>query len=355
MNKAAWLFGPDVSFGKAPLAAIFGVAGTELNKDERSFFRSANPLGFNLFKRNCVTPDQVRALVGELRACVGRSDAPVLIDQEGGRVARLNPPYWRPLPAAAAFGDLARSDQAAAEEAVNINYRLIASELFNLGITVNAAPVLDLRRPETTGAIGDRAFSDDPAIVAALGLAACRGLLAGGVIPIIKHMPGHGRATVDSHLELPKVVVDRLTLLATDFLPFTALDTMSWGMTAHILYTAFDADFPATHSPTVIESVIRGRLGFSGFLASDDICMEALKGDISVRAARALAAGCDVVLHGNGNLVAMEQVAAGARSLDEVALKRLQRSEVMRRMSDSPDDIDENEMLAKLDSLLARS
>jgi len=178
--------------------------------------------------------------------------------------------------------------------------------------------------------------------------------LAGGVTPIIKHMPGHGRATVDSHLALPKVVVDRYTLEGTDFLPFTALNRMSWGMTAHILYTAFDADFPVTHSPTVIESVIRGTLGFSGFLASDDICMEALEGDIGARAARALAAGCDVVLHGNGNLAAMEQVAAGTRSLDGVAMKRLQRSEATRRLPDISDDVDVNEMMAKLDGFLAR-
>ncbi len=345
--------GPQTSFGGAPLAAIFGLAGTELGDDERSFFRSADPLGFNLFGRNCDTPDQVRALVDDLRSCVGRSDAPVMIDQEGGRVARLKPPHWRHLQAAASFGDLARRDQAAAEEAVAINFRLIAAELFDLGITVNAAPVLDLRRGETTDAIGDRAFCGDPATVAALGLAACGGLIAGGVTPIIKHMPGHGRATSDSHFELPTVEADRRTLMRTDFLPFTALAGMPWGMTAHILYPAFDADLPATHSPTVIETVIRGELGFSGFLASDDICMEALEGDIGARAARALAAGCDVVLHGDGVLSKMEQVAAGVRPLDDMAVQRLLRSEAMRRAPDIPDEIDVKEMAAKLDKLLA--
>lgn len=344
---------PPAAAGTAPLAVLFGLAGTELSDDERSFFRSADPLGFNLFKRNCDTPDQVRALVDDLRASVGRSNAPVLIDQEGGRVARLKPPHWRHPPATAAFGDLARRDQAAAEEAVAINYRLIAAELFDLGITINAAPVLDLRRKETTDAIGNRAFCSDPATVAALGLAACGGLMAGGVTPIIKHMPGHGRATTDSHLELPTVEADRRTLMRTDFLPFTALAGMPWGMTAHILYPALDPDLPATHSPAVIETVIRGEIGFSGFLASDDICMEALEGDIGARAARALAAGCDVVLHGDGNLAAMEQVAAGARSLDEMAVQRLLRSEAMRRAPDIPDDIDVKEMVAKLDGLLA--
>lgn len=344
--------GQQTARGDVPLAVIFGLTGTELRDDERSFFRSANPLGFNLFKRNCDTPDQVRALVDELRACIGRSDAPVLIDQEGGRVARLKPPHWRQLQASAAFGEMARRDQAAAEEAVAINYRLIAAELFDLGITVNAAPVLDLRRPETTDAIGDRAFSGDPATVAALGLAACGGLMAGGVTPIMKHMPGHGRATTDSHLELPRVDADRQTLMRTDFLPFTALAGMPWGMTAHILYPALDPELPATLSPTVIETVIRGELGFTGFLVSDDICMEALEGDFGSRTARALAAGCDLVLHGDGVMAAMEQVAAGARPLDEKAVARLLRSEAMRRAPDIPDEIDVAELTAKLDGLL---
>ncbi len=339
----------------APLAAIFGLAGTALTAAERGFFEAANPLGFNLFKRNCEAPDQVRALVAELRASVGRSDAPVLIDQEGGRVVRLKPPHWRLPPATATFGELAQRDQSAAEEAVAINYRLIAAELHDLGITVNCAPVLDLLRPETTEAIGDRAFSGDPATVAALGLAACGGLLAGGVLPVLKHMPGHGRATSDSHLELPRVEADRRALAGTDFLPFTALAGMPWGMTAHILFPALDPEAPATHSATVIETVIRGELGFSGFLVSDDLCMEALEGDMGQRAARALTAGCDAVLHGHGDLPGMEQVAAAAGPLSEAAGVRLLRAEAMRQAPDIPDEIDATEMAATLADLLAQA
>lgn len=322
---------------KPRLAAVFGCASTELSNDEREFFADANPLGFILFKRNCDTPAQVRTLVGDLRESVGREDAPILIDQEGGRVARLGPPHWRAAPAAARFGELANSDRGRALEAVYLSYRLIADELHALGISVVCAPVLDVARPETTGAIGDRAFSADPHIVGALGLAACAGLLAGGVLPVIKHMPGHGRPTVDSHVRLPEISAGRAELVRSDFVPFAMAAGMGWGMSAHVCYTALDDKHPATQSPTVIDKIIRGEIGFAGFLVSDDICMAAMHGDAGDRAEASLAAGCDAVLHCDGALPAMERVAGSTPMLTDAACERLLRAEAMRG---APDAID---------------
>ena len=332
-----------------PLAVLFCCAGTSLAPDERTLFERADPLGFILFRRNCDTPDQIRALVQGLRQCVGRADAPVLIDQEGGRVARLQPPHWREAPAAAAFGRLAERDPAAALQAAYVNHRLIADELRDLGISVACAPVLDVARPETTGAIGDRAFSADPSIVGALGLAACAGLMAGGVAPVIKHMPGHGRATVDSHLDLPVVDAGHEELSRIDFAPFAIAAGMPWGMSAHVTYTALDRGRPATQSPTVIARTIRGEIGFAGFLVSDDICMAALKGDAGARASAALAAGCDAVLHCNGDVDEMERVAAAAHSLSERAVARLARAETL---LGAPRTIDTAALAARLDRWL---
>ena len=306
-----------------PAAVIFGCAGHRLTDVERRFFRAADPLGFILFARNCDTPDQVRALVGSLRDAVGRADAPILIDQEGGRVARLRPPHWRAAPPPAVFGTLAGTNSAAALEAVRLNARLLADELLDLGITVDCAPLLDLRMPETHEVIGDRSFGETPDLVASLGRAACEGFLAGGVIPIVKHVPGHGRAAVDSHLQLPIVDTPLEELRATDFRAFRALNDMPWAMTAHVVFSAVDPERPATTSPAVVTDVIRGDIGFQGFLVSDDLSMKALAGSFAERTRAALTAGCDVVLHCNGEMAEMEEVAAAVAPLSSAAMARL--------------------------------
>jgi len=322
-----------------------------LTEWERAFFARTAPLGFILFARNVQDPPQVRALVTDLRAAVGRADAPVLIDQEGGRVARLRPPHWRAAPPAARFGVLAERDPDAACRAVMLNARLLAAELADLGITVDCAPVLDLRRPETHEAIGDRAFAGDPDLVAMLGRSFCTGLLAGGVTPVIKHVPGHGRATVDSHLALPMVAAARDELMASDFRAFAALADAPWAMSAHVVFRAIDPDHPATTSPRVVAEIIRGAIGFDGVLVSDDLSMQALSGNLGARAAAALAAGCDVALHCNGRRDEMEQVAAAVPALDAAAIRRL--SAAAARSAPRPDPIDVAAATAELDDLLA--
>lgn len=316
-------------------AAIFGLGGVGLTAAERAFFRDAAPLGFILFERNCAAPDQVRRLVQELRDAVGRADAPVLIDQEGGRVARLKPPHWRLYPRAAAIGALAG---AKAEEAARLGARLIADDLARLGITVDCMPVLDLPAAGADPVIGDRAYGTDGARAAALGAAVCDGLLAGGVLPVLKHIPGHGRAAVDSHVALPVVTAPLAELETSDFAPFRALAAMPWAMTAHIVYTAVDRDHPATLSRRVIDGVIRGAIGFDGLLLSDDLSMRALPGDLGARAGAALAAGCDVVLHCNGILAEMAEVAAAAGTLSDAARRRVAAGEARRRAAAGPCD-----------------
>jgi len=312
-----------------PRALIVGCAGTRLSESERRFFAAADPLGFILFGRNCRTREQVRDLVADFRAAVGRADAPVLIDQEGGRVARLKPPQWRSAPTAAAFGDLARRDLGAAREAAYLNARLIAADLADLGIDVDTLPVLDIPAAGADPIIGDRAFSDDPDIVAALGRATCEGLMEGGILPVIKHVPGHGRAMVDSHQALPVVAADVEDLKRKDFAPFRALADMPWAMTAHVVYRAIDPDRAATVSPEVVAAVIRGFIGFDGVLLSDDISMNALSGTIGERAAAALEAGCDVVLHCNGDRSEMEEVADMVGPLSAASRERLARPVVI--------------------------
>ena len=293
----------------APLAAIFGCAGPQLEAAERDFFARADPTGFILFARNVESPAQLRALVAALRQSVGRKDAPVLVDQEGGRVQRLKPPQWRAAPAPGRFGELAVKDPAGAAEAARLNARLIAGELVAAGIDTVGAPSLDLRLPGAHQVIGDRAFSADPEIVAALGRAACEGFLSSGVTPVIKHLPGHGRSQVDSHLSLPVVEAPLAELEASDFRPFRALADMPLGMTGHLLIPAIDAGRPATISSRVIAEVIRGFIGFQGVLITDDLSMEALSGTVQSRAAAALAAGCDLALHCNGELEEMVAIA----------------------------------------------
>lgn len=332
-----------------PSAAIYGCAGLSLSAAEESFFRAANPFGFILFQRNCESPAQLRELVAALRASVGRNDAPVLIDQEGGRVARLKPPHWRNAPPAAFFGRLASHDRERAHEALRLNTRLIAAELTDLGIDVDCVPLLDLQFPGAHDVIGDRAFGGDPDLVADLGRVVCETMLAAGVMPIVKHIPGHGRARVDSHKDLPVVGTGKSELAASDFKPFRELSDAPWAMTAHVVYSDLDAERPATTSPEVISRVIRGEIGFDGLLLSDDLSMEALKGSLGSRAEASLAAGCDVALHCNGKPEEMEQVAAAVGPLTEEAQRRVAAGRA--RLS-PPEAVDSAALLRRLEAIM---
>jgi beta-N-acetylhexosaminidase len=303
-------------------AFISGCAGPALTADELSFFRDEDPWGLILFARNIQTPDQVRALTASFRKAVGRDDAPVLVDQEGGRVQRLRPPHWRRYPAPRVYGSLYGRDKMAALRAAWLGARLIAEDLRPLGITVDCLPCLDVHFAETVDAIGDRAFSSDPDVVSDLGAAMVEGALAGGVLPVIKHLPGHGRARVDSHLELPRVAAELSSLESVDFRPFAALSQVSLGMTAHIVYEGIDAHAPGTQSGKVIRGVIRERIGFDGCLMSDDISMKALGGRLGDRSHKVIEAGCDIVLHCNGDMDEMRSVAAGVPELSGKAAQR---------------------------------
>ncbi|MBB3033432.1 beta-N-acetylhexosaminidase [Alteriqipengyuania lutimaris] len=277
--------------------AIFGCSGPELTADERDFFRDADPAGYILFQRNCVDADQLRRLTDALREIHGRERLLVSIDQEGGRVARLGPPEWHRWPAPARFGELYARAPASAIEALRLNSKAMATELAAAGISVDFHAPFDVARPETDDVIGDRALGSDPMQVAALGRAILDGMAAGGVVGCLKHMPGHGRATADSHKELPRVEAPD-TELAVDIAPFQTLaQRASIGMTAHIVFTEWDAERPATQSAWVVENIIRHRIGFDGLLLSDDIDMQALDGSIPERSVRALEAGCDIVLN----------------------------------------------------------
>lgn len=304
--------------------AIYGCAGTALAHEERAFYREAQPWGFILFARNARDPEQVRALVAEMRDSVGDANAPVLIDQEGGRVMRLKPPHWKARPPAKLFGDLYARSPEAAREATYLNARLMAHDLSALGITVNCVPVLDVPVAGANDVIGDRAFARDPQVVSDLGREVIHAMLDGGVLPVIKHMPGHGRGNADSHHTLPRVSASAEELRATDFVPFRALNDCPCGMTAHVVYEALDADRPGTTSPTIIHKIIRGEIGFEGLLFTDDLSMNALAGTLAERARAALCAGCDIVSHCNGRIDEMEQVASEAKPLDGEPLRRAQ-------------------------------
>ena len=334
-----------------PRAVILGCAGLDLDADEHRFLADADPAGFILFKRNCDSPEQVRALIAALRKAVARPDAPVLIDQEGGRVARLGPPHWRMPPAPALLGALAKIDGAAGLRAAWLNARLLAVDLFALGITVNCAPALDLHFGHAGNAIGDRSLGADPHLVARLGRAVAGGLSAGGIVPAIKHMPGHGRAAADSHAVLPRVDASLEALRSHDFVPFRALRDVPAGLTAHVSYAALDPERPGTLSRTVIEEAVRGEIGFDGLLMSDDLSMGALTGPVGARAAAALAAGCDIALHCNGNCDEMENVVASVPRLAGRALERFDR---MLAAQDTPEECDEADARRELDALLDR-
>lgn len=302
-------------------AFIAGLSGPQLTDIERAFFQDAKPWGFILFRRNVETPEQVRALTDSLRDLTGRSDLPILIDQEGGRVQRLGPPHWPKYPAAKTFVQARGNDPETAREIVRLGARLIAHDLLAMGINVDCVPVLDVPAPGSHGIIGDRAYGDDPETIATLGRAAAEGLMAGGILPVIKHIPGHGRAKADSHEELPVVDASRKQL-ERDFAPFAINADMPMAMTAHVVFTALDKAEPGTWSKKVISSTIRKKIGFDGLLMTDDLSMKALGGDFRTRAEKAIKAGCDMLLHCNGDMAEMEAVAAGAPLLAGKAKRR---------------------------------
>jgi beta-N-acetylhexosaminidase len=317
-----------------PSAVIFGIAGETLTAVERDFFKAANPLGFILFARNCRDPEQVKALVQSLKDCLGR-DAPILIDQEGGRVRRLKPPHWADIPSAKALGEAFGSDFQKGRKLVETMMETMARELADLGIQVDCAPVLDVLDPQTHDAIGDRAFSSDPDMVAALARIVSETFLKNGIIPVMKHIPGQGRATSDSHHDLPVVSASLKDLTDKDFKPFKELLSKAfadalWGMVAHVVYDQIDPNFPATCSRKMVYDVIRSPqgIGFQGLLLSDDIGMGALAaiGNFAQRTEQILRAGCDIVLHCSGDMGEMEQVATRAKKMTDQAVTRYNRT-----------------------------
>jgi beta-N-acetylhexosaminidase len=307
-------------------AFITGLAGLELAPREASVLRQARPCGIILFARNVRDPVQVRRLVDDAKAAVGGDDMLVLIDQEGGRVRRLRPPHWRALPPAAAYGGIYGHDRERALRLARLVARLTAADLRAIGINTNCTPVLDVPAAGSHEIIGDRAYGRDVAQVTALGRAVAEGHVAGGVLPVIKHVPGHGRATADSHLGLPVVAASRDELEATDFAPFRALSELPAAMTAHVVFSAVDPDLAASVSAKVTGEIIRGAIGFDGLLMSDDLGMQALSGGIAERAAAVIAAGSDVALLCSGDLSETEAVAAAVPELDGAALRRYRRA-----------------------------
>ena len=306
-------------------AAIYGIEGTELTRDERAFFADADPAGFILFRRNCECRDQLVRLTSALREVSGRPEVPILIDQEGGRVSRMRPPEWPAFPPGEAFDRLYQLAPSSAIEAARSNARALGLMLGEVGVNVDCLPVLDVRQPGATDIVGDRALGSDPMQVSALGRAILDGLHSAGVLGVVKHVPGHGRALVDSHKELPIVLADE-DELAVDLEPFERLRGAAMGMTAHVVYTAWDPERPGSQSPVVIHDIIRERIGFDGFLMSDDIGMEALSGDHGQRAAACVAAGCDVALHCDGKMENMRLVADAVQALSQEGEARLARA-----------------------------
>jgi len=331
-------------------AAIYGFEGLELTSSERDFFRDADPTGFILFRRNCETKEQLKRLTDSLRELTGRADLPILVDQEGGRVARLKPPEWQAFPAAERFAELYRLAPSSAIEAARANARAIGLMIREVGINVDALPLLDVRQEGASDIIGDRALGSEPMQVAALGRAIVDGLASAGVVGIVKHVPGHGRALVDSHHELP-VVTASAEELDLDLEPFERLSSAPMGMMAHVVYTAWDPDHPASQSRVVIERIVRQRIGFNGFLMSDDSNMNALSGTQAERASACVAAGCDVALPCNGVLLDNVEI---AKALDEISLEGAERlGRAMATTMVDPDGPDFAESVATRDALLA--
>lgn len=331
---------------------IFGCQGLELSAEEIAFFREVHPWGFILFARNVDTPDQVRALTASLRDITGRENTPILIDQEGGRVARLKPPHWRAYPKGRVYGDLFKANNDAGLEFAWLGARLIAQELIDVGINVNCLPILDLPIEGSHDVIGDRAYGRGEDVVVPIGRAVANGLLAGGVLPIIKHIPGHGRAGVDSHLELPRVTTSYEELAATDFKPFAALKDIVMAMTAHVIYEAIDDQAPATTSAKVIKDVLRGEIGYQGLIMTDDLSMKALGGTYASRVQASLGAGCDMILHCNGDMAQMNEIAGELSVLSGQPLKRVMAAEKALR---TPEDIDLTASLARFEELCEKT
>lgn len=331
-------------------AMIVGLQGLSLNEAERAFIASEKPWGFILFARNVVDSAQLRALTDSLRAETGRADLPILIDQEGGRVQRLRPPLAPKYPPAARLGALYGENREAGSRAVWLMSRLHAFDLLRHGINVDCLPVLDVPVSGSHDVIGDRAYGNEPETVEEMARAAMEGLTAGGVLPIVKHIPGHGRAAADSHLQLPRVTARREELEASDFRPFRTLNDAPMAMTAHVVYAAIDPDEPATTSPAVIGDIIRNYIGFHGLLMSDDVSMKALSGDFGSRTDKIFAAGCDLVLHCNGDMAEMEAVAAHTPVLEGPARKR---ADAATGALAAPDGTDETAARSEFDSLLA--
>jgi beta-N-acetylhexosaminidase len=334
-------------------AFIAGLAGPTLTDDERAFFAETRPWGFILFRRNVETPAQVRALTQSLREVAERADAPILIDQEGGRVQRMGPPHWPLYPPGRAYGRIPANDHLERRELARLGARLMAHDLAAVGINVDCLPVLDVPVPGAHGIIGDRAYAEDPDGVAVIGRAAAEGLLAGGILPVIKHVPGHGRARADSHEALPVVDTPLGELEARDFAPFRVLADMPLAMTAHVVYTAIDPEQPATTSRKVMRQIVRGSIGYDGLVMSDDLSMKALAGSYGERTIAALKAGCDVVLHCNGRRDEIEEVAKAAPALSGRAKRRAETA--LARIRHAVEPLDPVEARARLDAALARS
>ena len=332
-------------------AFIAGVAGTELSTEERSFFRSERPWGFILFKRNVETPTQIAALTEQLREALGEPEVAIFIDQEGGRVQRLGPPNWSSYPAGAVFGQLYDIAPAMGVTAARLSARLIADDLQRIGVTVDCLPLADVPAPGADAVIGDRAYGTEPGKVAAIARAVAEGLEQGGILPVVKHIPGHGRAAADTHFRLPVVDAPKKELETTDFAAFRPLADLPMAMTAHVVFSAYDPVQPATTSATIIERVIRRLIGFQGLLMSDDVSMNALAGSIAERTRAIFAAGCDVVLHCNGKMTEMRDVAREAPELSGQALQRAKRALAARKAAKP---FDRAAARAELDALVKR-
>jgi beta-N-acetylhexosaminidase len=333
-------------------AFITGISGLTLTADERDFLRAERPWGFILFKRNIETAAQVTALITELRESIYAPDAPVLIDQEGGRVQRFGPPHWPVYPPGGVFGTLYDIDRKLGLTAARLSARLIAADLIDLGVTVDCLPLADVPVAGADGVIGSRAYGTEPGKVAAIARAVTEGLEQGGVLPVLKHIPGHGRATADTHFKLPVVDTSKAELESTDFAAFRPLADLPMAMTAHVVFSALDPAQPATTSATIIEQVIRGSIGFQGLLMSDDVSMNALAGSIAERTRAIVSAGCDMVLHCNGNLDEMREVARETPVLSGKALDRAKRALASRRV---PQPFDRIAARAELDELVGRA
>ncbi len=331
-------------------ALITGCASVSLSHAEVQLFSQSNPWGLILFKRNCESPDQIKSLIASFRAAVGRSDAPVFVDQEGGRVQRLGPPHWRKYPEARALGQLYNINPSLALRTARNLGRLMAQELEEVGFTASCLPVLDVPQPGAHDVIGNRAYDLRPERIMVLANAHMAGLMDGGILPVMKHIPGHGRSTVDSHHNLPVINASRLELESHDFIPFTGLASCPMAMTAHVIYASIDNAAPATLSRKVVRHVIRRVIGFNGLLMTDDLSMKALSGTFAEKAAKAYEAGCDMLLHCNGVMSEMEEVAAHAVELSAKTARRAKTALKLRR---KPQPFDEKQALGDLEAVMS--